>query len=171
MENNTTVENKNMWIWGAVAVVIVGIIIFLVMGNKDVEVVSLTDDQIAMDAADRSNPDGEEDVTEGSVSASNGAASPQVTLSYQEALVKYKDARIQLDKTCQASPDKMTFKNGTNIMIDNRAAVSRTVKVGSTFTIKPYGFKIVRLSSDTIPATWLVDCDGSQNVSTILIQG
>jgi len=55
-------------------------------------------------------------------------------------------------------------------MIDNRAPVARTVKVGSTFPIKAYGFKIVNLSSATLPATWYVDCDSSQNVATILIQ-
>jgi len=107
-----------------------------------------------------------EDTTTGSVNATSPAAS----ISYQSALVKYKDARIQLDNTCQASPDRMTFKNNTNIMIDNRAPVTRTVKVGSTFTIKAYGFKIVNISSASLPATWYVDCDTSQNVSTILIQ-
>src|SRR3989344_2897426 len=60
-----------------------------------------------------------EDTTTGSVNAVNPAAS----ISYANALVKYKDARIQLDNTCQASPDRMTFKNNTNIMIDNRAPV------------------------------------------------
>jgi|SRR3989338_9543454 len=107
-----------------------------------------------------------EDVSTGSVNVST----PSAPVAYAEALVKYKDARIQLDNTCQASPNKTTFKNGTNIMIDNRAPVARTVKVGSTFPIKAYGFKIVNLSSATLPATWYVDCDSSQNVATILIQ-
>lgn len=107
-----------------------------------------------------------EDVGPGSINAS----SPAAPISYQNALLKYKDARLQLDTTCQGSPDRMTFKNGTNIMIDNRSPNTRTVKVGSTFTIKPWGFKIVNLSSATLPATWYVDCDQSQNVSTILIQ-
>jgi Tfp pilus assembly protein PilX len=170
MENNTMDKNKNMWIWVVVALIVIGIIVFFAMNKKDDDARLSTNDQTAMDAADRSDPDGEEDVSEGSISASNGSASPQVTLSYQQALVKYKDARIQLDKTCQASPDKMTFKDGTTIMIDNRAPVARTVKVGSTFSIKAYGFKLVKLTSGTVPTTWYVDCDGSQNVSTILIQ-
>lgn len=162
MEPNKSMENnKNMWIGiGAIAVIVL-IFVFLSMNKKETiedENVNTTGDQITVV--------GEEDLTDGSVNATT----PVATLSYQQALVKYKDARIQLDNTCQASPDKMTFKNGTSIMIDNRAPVARTVKVGSTFSIKAYGFKIVKLSSDTIPTTWLVDCDGSQNVSTILIQ-
>ena len=91
-------------------------------------------------------------------------------ISYANALVKYKDARIQLDAGCQATPNVVTYKNNTNIMIDNRAAATRTVKVGSVFSVKGYGFKIVRLTSATLPATWYVDCDKFQNVATILIQ-
>ena len=103
-------------------------------------------------------------------STSTVNTAPQMTISYANALVKYKNFRVQLDERCQGSPDKMTFKNGTSIMVDNRSQAFRTVKVGSTFSIKPYGFKIVKLYSDTLPATWYVDCDVSHNVSTILIQ-
>jgi len=92
------------------------------------------------------------------------------TISYAQALQKYKDARIQLNQDCQATPNNVTYKNNTNIMIDNRASVTRTVRVGSSFSIPAYGFKIVKLSSTTLPATWGVDCAGSQNVATILIQ-
>lgn len=107
-----------------------------------------------------------EDISEGSVNKTVPAAA----LSYQQALVKYKDARIQLDKTCQAIPNNVTYKNGASIMLDNRSGVARTVKLGSTFSIKAWGFKIVKLSAATVPATWLMDCDKSQNVATVLIQ-
>ena len=90
--------------------------------------------------------------------------------TYNQALVLYKDKRIQLDTTCQASPNVLTFKNNTKIMIDNRSPKTRIVKVGSTMNINPWGFKIVTLYSANLPATWYVDCDGSQNVATILIQ-
>lgn len=153
MENNTN-TNKNLWIGlGAVALIVI-IIWFMNMGSTPV--------------VDNTNQvvDSTEDVTLGSINA----GSPAASISYANALIKYKDARIQLDKTCQASPDKGTFKNGTTIMIDNRAPVARTVHVGSIFGIKAYGFKLVKLESATLPATWYVDCDKSQNVSTILIQ-
>src|SRR3989338_4718958 len=52
-----------------------------------------------------------EDTTTGSVNATATGSAVTAPLSYGEALVKYKDARIQLDNTCQASPDRMTFKN------------------------------------------------------------
>lgn len=95
---------------------------------------------------------------------------PVAPLSYAQALEKYKNARIQLDKDCQARPSNVTYKNNTSIMIDNRAPVARAVKVGSVFNIKAWGFKVVKLSSATLPVTWYVDCDKSQNVAAILIQ-
>ena len=107
------------------------------------------------------------------MSPTNGTVNtntPTALLSYAQALTQYKDARIQLDQNCRASPNNITYKDNTNIMIDNRAAVARVVKVGSVFTVSAYGFKIVRLTSATLPATWYVDCDSSQNVATILIQ-
>ncbi len=94
----------------------------------------------------------------------------KASMSYEEALVVYKDKRIQLDMDCKAFPRKMTFKEGTSIMIDNRAPVSRTVTVGSTFTVAKYDFKIVNLSSATLPVTWPVNCDKNKQVATILIQ-
>ena len=94
-----------------------------------------------------------------------------VSISYANALIKYADRRIQLDTACQARPIAITYKDNTGIMIDNRSPQTRTVKVGITFTIKPYGFKIVVLPDIYLKSkTILVDCDKSQNVATILVQ-
>ena len=106
--------------------------------------------------------------TSNNVNINNNNAAP--SLSYAQALAVYKNARIQLDQICRASPNNVTYKNNTSIMIDNRAPVNRTVKVGSTFSISAYDFKIVKLSSSTLPAVWYIDCGNSQNVATILIQ-
>lgn len=92
-------------------------------------------------------------------------------LSYSDAITKYGGARIQLDSNCQASPSSMTFKNYINIMIDNRAAVDRNISIGSVNAIVPaYGFKIILISSPTVPAKLYLDCGSSQNVAEILIQ-
>lgn len=93
------------------------------------------------------------------------------SISYADALVKYADKRIQLDPMCQAHPNNITYKDNTGIMIDNRSEKTRTVKIGATFTIKPWGFKIVVLPDVYLKSkTILVDCDQSQNVATILVQ-
>jgi len=92
-------------------------------------------------------------------------------ISYANALVKYADRRIQLNTMCQAFPGSVTYKDNTGIMIDNRSPNTRTVKIGNTFTIKPWGFKIVILPDVYLKSkTILVDCDNSQNVATILVQ-
>lgn len=101
-------------------------------------------------------------------------ANQPVSLSYQSALELYKDnKRIQLSGAdfCQASPNNVMYKNGTSIMIDNRSAQTRTVKIGGTsYSLEGYGFKIVKLSSATLPATLLMDCNQQQNVAKILLQ-
>lgn len=100
-------------------------------------------------------------------------ASQPVTMSYTNALALYKDnKRIQLsgDTFCQVTPNNVMYKNGTSIMLDNRSAKARTVKIGSTYTIEGYGFRIVKLSSATLPATLLMDCGAQQNVAKILLQ-
>ncbi len=92
------------------------------------------------------------------------------SISYQDALALYSNARIQINTQCQATPTTVTFKNGSKIMIDNRSSIAHSIKVGSTFSLPAYGFKIVTLSSATLPATWLIDCDTHQNIATISIQ-
>lgn len=153
MENN----KKTTIFYGLGAIVLLVVIILMFRALKKdttpVENIDQKSEQVA--------PIEETDTT--------GAKQP-TPLSYADALVKYKNARIQLDENCQASPNDPTFKNGTSIMIDNRAPVTRTVKIGSVYTIKAYGFKIIKLSANTVPMKFLVDCDKSQNVAAILIQ-
>lgn len=91
-------------------------------------------------------------------------------MSYTEALAMYEGKRIQLDRACQATPNNMTFKNGASFMIDNRSEVTRTVNAGSVFSVAPWGFKIVTASASSLPVIWHIDCDGAQNVASILIQ-
>lgn len=98
------------------------------------------------------------------------ATTPAQALAYAEALKKYADRRIQITPTCQVVPNNATYKNGTTIMIDNRSDKTKSVKIGSVYTVGAYGFKIVTLSSSTLPATFYVDCDKQQNSGTITIQ-
>src|SRR3989344_1275473 len=155
-------ENKNLWISIAVVIVVVaGLILWAKSTPADITVGDNTTGDTALEPADSV-----EDTSSGSVNSASKAA----TISYANALKKYADARIQLDQECRASLTNTTFKNGSEIMIDNRSSLDRTVRVGSTYNIKAWGFKIVKLSSSALPATWLVDCDKSQNVATILTQ-
>ena len=161
MENNIN-PNKNLWIGGGVALVVVVGFIFWSMNSSAPTTSPATVDNQVTPAPSSST----EDTSTGSVNV----GAPAASISYQNALIKYKNARLQLDTICQANPNRMAFKNNALLMIDNRSPVDRVVKVGYTFNIRAYGFKIVKLSSATLPATWLVDCDKSQNVATLVIQ-
>lgn len=163
-------KNKNLWLGGVALVFLSVFVIWPMIASRPLPALDQGgEDDIALvpQVSTDDMKNSAEDTSEGSVNKNAGA----VSISYAEALVKYKDTRIQLNNLCQATPNNVTFKNGTDIMIDNRSPVARSVKVGSSFSIKAYGFKIVKLSSPaTLPTTWLVDCDAAQNVATILIQ-
>ncbi len=162
-KNNQQTQN---WIWAVIIIVVIGIVIFFAFGNKT----KLVDDTVTPiptvvvpGTPTTTEPESVQDIDV----ATPGAA----TISYTNALVKYADRRIQLDKACQAYPNTVSYKDNTGVMIDNRSSQTRTIKIGTTFTIKPWGFKILVLPDVYLKnKTILVDCDKSQNVATILIQ-
>lgn len=143
--------------YGIGAVVVILLIMFVSRGRETFDKVSTTQ---PLDIPT-------EDVSDGSV---NAPVKKVPSISYADALIKYKEARIQIDEDCQAFPNNVTYKNGTSIMIDNRSAVNRTMKVGGIYTVKAYGFKIIKLDRPKLPETLLVDCDTYKNVATILVQ-
>ena len=155
-------EKKNLKIWIAVAIVVIIVIGFFVFTNKKPGSPVAT-------ATPTASPTPEPSSLQDINSKDIGVGS--VSISYADALIKYADRRIQLDKNCQATPNNVTYKDNTGIMIDNRSAQARTVKVGTTFTIKSWGFKIVVLPDVYLKSkTLLVDCDKYQNVATVLVQ-
>ncbi len=163
MENK---NNTNIWIGVVIGLVILTVALFFIFRSKSTVTTSFnapaTDNTTALEPSSTLD-------TSGSTTTTGGAQ--QISISYADALVKYADRRIQLDKSCQAFPNTVTYKDNTGIMIDNRSPEARTIKIGTTFTIKAWGFKIfvlpdVYLKSKTI----LVDCDSQQNVATVLVQ-
>lgn len=156
-------NNKTVWIVLGIIILIIAVMLIVKNKNKDGE---MNDDGQNTDVT---TVEPSEDVSEGSVTATTPGSTP-VTLSYANALIQYADRRIQINDACQATPTNMTFKTNTNIMIDNRSAQTKVVKIGSTYTVKGYGFKIIKLTAATPPLTLLMDCGAQQNVATILIQ-
>jgi hypothetical protein len=157
-------RNLKILIWVIIAVVVIGAVIFFVFENNRV-VNFTTSSNSSMVNSSVSEPASVQDVGPQDIGAGS------VSISYANALIKYADRRIQLDKTCQAHPTSVTYKDNTGIMIDNRSPQSRTVKVGTTFTIKPWGFKIVVLPDVYLTSkTLFVNCDQLKNIATILVQ-
>ncbi len=154
-------ENKSSkaWVWIIVVVVLI-IAAIMLFKNKSTPPVTETPAPAVTE-----EPTSTEDTSGGSPNVVTNS-----NLSYSDAVTAYGDNRIQLDKTCQARPNNVTFKAGTSIMIDNRSPQTTKVRLGDTFTIKPYGFKIVKLAGTTLPVTYYIDCGTSQNVATVLVQ-
>ncbi len=102
-----------------------------------------------------------------------GSTSGKQALTYTQAVVKYEEAgkRIQFDDRCAATPDSVTYKNGTVVMLDNRSESARTISFDSRqYTVPGLGYTMVTVSSAKLPYTYLVDCDDQQNVLKVLVQ-
>lgn len=149
--------DKNVWV--AVITIIVLVLILFIGFSKGKA------NKLVSDLLDKADS---EKVTQTSTTKKTSSAS---TLTYGEALALYEGKRVQLGMNCQANPSSLTFKNNTKIMVDNRSSMVRDVQVGDKrMSIPAWGFNEVTLSSKTLPITWYVDCDGSENVASLLIQ-
>lgn len=95
----------------------------------------------------------------------------KVPADYGAAVTQYEGRRIQFGQYCNAIPTSVTYKNGTSIMLDNRSGEARHVKVGPTaYNLAGYGWRVITLTSKSLPSTLLLDCGASRNVGTILLQ-
>jgi ABC-type transporter MlaC component len=89
-------------------------------------------------------------------------------LSYSEALLKYKNSRIQFDQACQAIPANQTFKVGTKVMFDNRSPKATTIAIDSNvYLVEAYGYEIVTMNRE---GSFTANCNNQRNVLTLLIQ-
>lgn len=125
-----------------------------------------SDSDLAQKAEEVKSP--EEQAKPATVPKAKPASSP---LTYDEALKKYANSRIQLDKDCNAFPGQMSIANGTEIMLDNRSPEERSVVFDlKTYKISGYGFTVVKTSAKTLPLITYLDCGLKQNVSKITVQ-
>lgn len=99
------------------------------------------------------------------------STAPVSTKSYTELVKEYEGRRIQFDERCQVIPQSPTYKNGTSVMLDNRSAGARSVMVGGTkYDLSAYGYRVITLSSSSLPKELAVSCGSSGNVGKILLQ-
>jgi len=102
------------------------------------------------------------------VTTPGGTTSSQ---AYTAAVKAYAGARIQFDMYCQAIPTSLVFKNPATVMLDNRSGDARIIKVGGTsYSLAGYGWKVITVSSSTLPAQIPIDCGSARNVSYISLQ-
>lgn len=95
----------------------------------------------------------------------------QQNKTYDQILKEYDGRQIQFDERCQAIPNNLTYKNGTQVMFDNRSGDARWISVGGAeYYLSGYGYKILTLSSKTLPKTLYLNCGSAVNVGQILLQ-
>jgi hypothetical protein len=93
------------------------------------------------------------------------------TVIYTDLVKKYEGRRIQFDINCQAIPNNITYKNGTEVMFDNRSGDARIITVGGVqHQLAGYGYKILTLTSSSLPKNLLISCGAAVNVGQILLQ-
>lgn len=88
--------------------------------------------------------------------------------TYANLMAKYKDKMVQFNQECAVVSNKVGFKQGTDILLDNRDTTSVKIVIGSrTFNLPRYGYKVIDLPS---VGTFQVDCNSRLNVVTITVQ-
>ncbi len=95
----------------------------------------------------------------------------QQVKTYDQLVKDFSGRRIQFDITCQAIPNNVTYKNGTQVMFDNRSGDARWISVGGAeYYLSGYGYKVLTLSSKTLPKNLYLNCGSAVNVGQILLQ-
>ena len=163
---------NKQYLWGGV--VVVALVAWWAIGQEDGAI---------KDIVDNLNPSASDFMASPTPSASSSVkpvasvkATPKATktpsgVPYTMLVQQYVGKRIQFDQYCQADPKNVTYNNRTTIMLDNRSGDARTVTVGGVaHYLAGYGYKIITLSSATLPKTLYLNCGSAVNVGQILLQ-
>ncbi|MEK7106219.1 MAG: hypothetical protein AAB895_02575, partial [Patescibacteria group bacterium] len=87
---------------------------------------------------------------------------------YATLMLTYKGRMIQFNKECAVITNKQGFKQGTDILLDNRDDTAVKIVIGSrTFNLPAYGYKVIDLP--TI-GSFQLDCNKRLNVVTVTVQ-
>ncbi len=168
MEPTQTKSKTGMYV-GIGAVIVLIIIIGLAMSNKNKQVVDETNqlpDNTVVVPNDTNEPNtppvsGIDPEREG-VSTGSGAG------TYANLMLKYKDRMVQFNPECAVVSNKVGFKQGTDILLDNRDNTAAKIVIGSrTFNLPAYGYKVIDLP--TI-GSFQLDCNKRLNVVTVTVQ-
>jgi hypothetical protein len=152
-------------------VVVVLIVVGLLLSHKK----STTDDMVTPAPVDTTVPDTTTPVTSPKSTTTGPGIDPEregISTSnagvYANLMLKYKDHMVQFNKQCQVVTVVQGWKQGTDILLDNRAAISAKIVIGSrTFVLPGYGYKVIDLPT---VGKFVIDCNARQNVTTITVQ-
>lgn len=155
---------KNKYLWIAVATVAIAALYMAAGGDIGGQISEQLGDRL------NSTTTASPSITPTTVRAGTKATTPKPK-SYSQLVQEYADRRIQFDERCQATPENITYKNGTTVMLDNRSSQSRVVTIGGVkYSLAGYGYKLVTLNNPQLPKELLISCGAGVNVGRILLQ-
>lgn len=163
---NTMINPKySIWI-----LVVLGVVALLLWGYyaqiKIAEPVSSTEEVVTI--ASTSTP---KTSTSTAPKKTQTSTAKPTTLSYEQLVNKYVNQRIQFDAACHANPASLNLRNGSDLMLDNRAPSANTVYVDDVkYALPGYGYKIITLSNKSLPYVVRVDCGSGKNNAEIRLQ-
>jgi hypothetical protein len=97
---------------------------------------------------------------------------PAGASDYNSLLSQFSGRRIVFDSSCNIMPDTTSFKNMTQIMLDNKNSTKPlSVKIGERdYNLVAGGWYLTTLYSYKLPADLAVSCDGKSVGSFSLTQ-
>jgi hypothetical protein len=170
MEPIKTKSNGGTYL--TIGIVVALIVVGLLLSNKK----SSTDDMVTPTPVDTTTPGTTTSTTSpGSTTTGPGIDPNREGISvgsgagtYANLMLKYKGRMVQFNKECAVVSNKVTFKQGTDILLDNRDDTAAKIVIGSrTFNLPAYGYKVIDLP--TI-GSYQLDCNKRLNVVTVSVQ-
>ncbi len=143
--------------YAVVGIIVLIIVLVLVMSNKKSAVIEdvINDPQV-------------EDITAVNDPEKAGVSVGSNAGKYAEMVLKYKDRTLQFNAECAVVRNSYTFKQGTDVMLDNRDTAPAKIVVGSrTFNLQAQSYRVIDLGST---GTYRVDCNDRLNVVTVNVQ-
>lgn len=160
-------KNKMLIIIVGVVIIIIAVLsVIFIMKESDTATIQVVEVQEGLDDNATSTP-----ITNTNTNVGSGN---QAAMTYQQALVRYQDLRLQIND-CVMLPSSVTYKNSTSVLIDNRGTQAVQVYFDKQVVkLSAYQFKIITLKSSLMPHQITVRCQTGGvdhfNIGQILLQ-
>ena len=166
MEPIQTKSNSGTYITIGIVVVVL-IVVGLLLSNKKSDTGDIVPTPVDTTNPDTATPATTPTTTTGIDPEREGISKSNAGI-YANLMLKYKGKMVQFNKECAVITNKVTFKQGTDILLDNRDDTAAKIVIGSrTFNLPAYGYKVIDLP--TI-GSYQLDCNKRLNVVTVSVQ-
>lgn len=153
-----------------VAIIVILIILILTMSKKDKDVMQEETpvvNNMEQPVVNTPTPTGSTTTGTGIDPQREGISTSNAGV-YANLMLKYKDRMVQFNKECAVVSNKVGFKQGTDILLDNRDNTPVKIVIGSrTFYLPGYGYKVIDLPT---VGSFQLDCNSRLNVVTVTVQ-